>query len=406
MSKTIQFVPQAGAPSRACLQLPNTNDTDMNISVVSGPSRLSASIINSDGLIELVPASYPRFDYTNGSCPYYLNEPQKTNKIIGSEDFTISAWVKVGAGTVVSPNIIQAPTKVLAYSTRLTVTDASGGIKQVGMFDGPNNSASVFARANNNSTKLILSNSTLDIKVGFDLINGTVLFEEGEMIGKITPVAYGFFRCSIVDFGNTQGDFTIRPYFEQGSSSIYIFGAMMEVGLNITSYIPTTTTQTYTRIQYRNEIDNLTNYMNLKEGTIILKYNTQGYKNYYRTIYFSNGSVLSTESYLSIQQTAQNTIFFTYRNVSPLITNGVGTTIPYEGDINLGIVYANNRIEMYINGELVGSKNQLTTIDYAIPKISFQRPSSASTWGFFASIKEFEYYNTALTPREVISKTE
>ena len=57
----------------------------------------SANRINSDNLIESVGNNVPRMDYTNGSCPSLLLEPQSTNLINYPVSFTNSYWTKSGA---------------------------------------------------------------------------------------------------------------------------------------------------------------------------------------------------------------------------------------------------------------------------------------------------------------------
>ena len=70
----------------------------------------SATRVNASGLIELVGANVPRLDYSNGSCPSILVEPQRTNILLNSETlatqsvtvtaqpYTLSFY---GSGTVV-----------------------------------------------------------------------------------------------------------------------------------------------------------------------------------------------------------------------------------------------------------------------------------------------------------------
>ena len=69
----------------------------------------TATRVNSAGLIESVAVNVPRLDYTNGSCPSILVEPQRTNSIlnsatgtnqtviVGNVPYTISFY---GSGTV------------------------------------------------------------------------------------------------------------------------------------------------------------------------------------------------------------------------------------------------------------------------------------------------------------------
>jgi hypothetical protein len=48
----------------------------------------SATRVNANGLIETVGANVPRLDYTNGSCPSILVEPQRTNLVFPSATAT------------------------------------------------------------------------------------------------------------------------------------------------------------------------------------------------------------------------------------------------------------------------------------------------------------------------------
>ena len=62
-----------------------------------------ATFVGSDKLIQTADANIPRFDYSNGSCPELLCEPQSTNLITYSEEFNNSSWAKNSSGTGVVP---------------------------------------------------------------------------------------------------------------------------------------------------------------------------------------------------------------------------------------------------------------------------------------------------------------
>ncbi len=63
----------------------------------------SATRVNEQGLVEDSQGDdYPRIDFTDGTGSLLL-EPQRTNAIIYSEDFTQSVWTLLGAGTGVAP---------------------------------------------------------------------------------------------------------------------------------------------------------------------------------------------------------------------------------------------------------------------------------------------------------------
>ena len=79
-------------------------------------------VVNTSGSYEITNISVkeiqrdnvPRIDYTGGGCPHILAEPQRTNLIIYSEDF--SQWTTTGA-TSVSPNDNISPDGTLNAST-------------------------------------------------------------------------------------------------------------------------------------------------------------------------------------------------------------------------------------------------------------------------------------------------
>jgi len=63
-----------------------------------------ATRVNKDGLIEVVSASVPRLDYSDGNCPALLVEPSRTNSVIYSEDFIDGIWIKENVTVSVIPN--------------------------------------------------------------------------------------------------------------------------------------------------------------------------------------------------------------------------------------------------------------------------------------------------------------
>jgi hypothetical protein len=76
--------------------LPSNGDGDFDFSRASAATR-----INAQGLIETVAVgdnrlNYPLLDGTVQTCPHLLLEPQRTNLITYSEDFSNAAWTKFG----------------------------------------------------------------------------------------------------------------------------------------------------------------------------------------------------------------------------------------------------------------------------------------------------------------------
>ena len=79
------YAPSGYEPGKANGILPNIANADLGF--VRGSS---ATRINGEGLIEDMGANVPRLDYTDGSCPTLLTEPERTNIAKYSEN--ILSW--------------------------------------------------------------------------------------------------------------------------------------------------------------------------------------------------------------------------------------------------------------------------------------------------------------------------
>jgi len=75
--------------------VPATGAGDLDVTRATTATR-----VNSSGLIESVASNIPRLDYSNGSCPSILVEPQRTNLFTYSQDFSNSDWTKLNIETV------------------------------------------------------------------------------------------------------------------------------------------------------------------------------------------------------------------------------------------------------------------------------------------------------------------
>ena len=100
---SLAMIPSGYKDGKVYSVLPTNGDGDFDFSRGSNATR-----VNKDGLIETVTGDTPRLDYSDSSCPSLLLEPQRTNLITYSEDFSNSAYSKtmctVTANQAISPD--------------------------------------------------------------------------------------------------------------------------------------------------------------------------------------------------------------------------------------------------------------------------------------------------------------
>ena len=202
----------------------------------------TATRVNKDGLIEGVAADVPRLDYPliDGvvqDCPALLLEPQRTNLQTRSEEFNNSTWTKsnvsITADNIVSPNGSQ--TADLCNYT-FSTSYINSGFTSTGNTDV---TVSVFVKANTVSTFRIRESFYIGSSCLFDLSSGSA--GSG---GTIQEYLNDWYRCTFT-YTLGSGQTIINYMFDLNTNvgSVYLWGAMVELGSYPTSYIKTTSGQ-------------------------------------------------------------------------------------------------------------------------------------------------------------------
>jgi hypothetical protein len=297
----------------------------------------------------------PRLDYTNGSCPSILVEPQRTNILTYSNNFTNSTWTKANASissnSVTSPDGTQNASKLVEdtansqhyFRSNFTIVTS-----------GSSYTYSIFAKKAERNF-ILLFDSYINSGYWFNLDSGIVgsKYGTGAVTAKIENYGNGWYRCSItftahsggyaLIFNNVTNANNVTTYTGNGTSGIYTYGAQLELGSYATSYIPTVAAS-ITRNADVISKTGISSLIGQTEGTILFDADvtnttglqigtTDGGSDYINSIQFAFGT-----STTNVNVFNGGTLQFSY-------TGGVST-----GRKKIAIAYKANDFALYING--------------------------------------------------------
>ena len=272
----------------------------------------------------------PRLDYSNGTCPSLLVEPQRTNLALRSQEFDNASWVLDGngVGQSVTANYSISPDGTQnAYRLQLNKTGGTYSRIYQNVSSGTNAySFTVYMKSNTSASQNVgLRLYTTDINCV--VTTSWQRFELNATVG--TP------QAQILLFDSISGNDEI--------ADISIWGAQLEVGSYPTSYIPTTSASVTRNADVIS-----------KTGISSLIGQSEG------TLYFEGIAEYNTEI-CSINQNTQNSIFIYsaggYGVFGYIYADGSNVT--FASFVNpltkfkAAIAYKTNSMAMYINGNLI-----------------------------------------------------
>ena len=346
-----------------------TSTTTGYLQIGTGSSSDSLDIsITNISVKEVTRNNVPRIDYTDGGCPVLLTEPQSTNLITYSEDFSNASWNK--SGTTVTGG----------YSSP-SADNPTGAFKLV--FDGSSNLIKTNKAASANSTASIWIKGVIGETIKFETSSSTIITLTGEWQRiKLTSAT------SVTTF-------VLSTYSGVTAREVYIFGAQLEQLPYATSYIPTNGS-TVTRV--KDVVNNAgdVNTFNSEEGVLFVEAAT-----------LSNG--LGGAVSISDGTTSNYIYLYFHPSGTKIVAKiVVGGSVKFDKNL-LGIDETlNNKFAFKYSGTVfsvwVNGIEMATEVGFSFPidtLISCQLDNGSGSGEFFGKTKQLKVFKTALSDDEL-----
>jgi hypothetical protein len=380
--------------------VPNTTLGDMDVVRATTATR-----VNSAGLIESVGLNIPRIDYTNGSCPSLLVEPQRTNLVTYSEQFDNTNWY--GDGFIVTANYAISPSGV----QNADLLTANGGNIRHYIIANVAQSAktlSVFAKMGTQRYIQFLTDNTTAPTANFDLQDGVANLIGSNSTASIEDYGNGWYRCILQTNDTTSQNFyiTFADSLTSGrflpilsSGTIYVWGAQAELGSYATSYIPTVATS----ITRNADVISKTGISSLigTEFTLFLDaYETIGGNSSRYLVLKGSGGIYANAVFL--EANSSNQIALTILNSSSgTVFSSFSSALTNGQRFKLAVRCKNNDFAYYVNGVLKGSQASGTVPTTSDLYLGYYTDYSDN----YNKINSTAIFNTGLTDAECIALT-
>ena len=349
----------------------------------------------------------PRIDYTGGTASILL-EPQSTNLVTYSEDFSNASWTKVEStvtGGFTSPDGTSNAYKLIAsvnnsnHRLRSAVTP-TGAV-------GTSVTFSVFCKPEEITKIAFADNWTNLTYSAVDLTTNSVI-ESALVTTNITELFNGFVRISfnyltsnintlpaiyLLDDGYVSGNPTAYTFSGNGADGVLIYGIQLEALSHATSYIPTSGAIA-TRLADLVTGAGDASTFNSTEGVLYAEMAALADDGAIRYITISDGTV---NNILSIT-------FFNNSTITSRITIGgtntylVSGVITQTDNFKVALKWGLNNYALWVNGVEVDSNNLLGVFaPDTMSTLDFKRASAL----FFGKVKSVITFDTALTDAEL-----
>ena len=354
----------------------NTNGTHIlygvgntaNVFRLTPNSSTASFSIDNVSVKEVISATNtPRIDYSTGAEAFLL-EPQSTNLITYSEDFSNAYWIKQ-PGVVATYNTTETLSPDGTYNATKFIGNGSTGVYKASIGVSGVVSRSVYLKSVSGTTTAVFKepNTNLPTPITLTITNEWQRFE---FIGDNGSALQGLWIDDIT------------------SDGLYMWGAQVEALPYATSYIPTSGA-----IATRNQevcVD-ATPVINSEEGTLYLDASALTNGGVDRNISLNDNT--SSNHVQLILHATDNRIVFRVNSGGVAQANISDYTFEQTDNLKIACVYKQNNFSLWING-IERATDFSGNIPIGLSKLDFSLFNG--TQPFFGNIKGLKYYPKAL----------
>jgi len=371
------------------------------------------SYVGRNGLIQYAASNEPRIDFLNNTKGGLLLEPQRTNSITHSEDFSDGSWNKnnatVTANNTTAPDGSSSADLITSTGTapyaRVTFTHSTLTDYCVSIFGKKGDEDYLYIRA------LALSSQPI---ASFNLSTGTLGTINSGLTAEIESHNNGWYRCiikytttssisnNLIDFGFASSD---NSRFSSSGKFAYFWGAQVDVANTKSSYIPTSG-GAVTRVQDYIAKGGNEYIFNDSEGVLYAEIQALANDQTYRFISISDNSASSNRVVISYNTTSNQIrcdLIVGGSTQSSFATNSYDITQKNK----VAIKYKLNDVKMFANGLQVGSTDTSANVfpSGTLNQINFDNGNLGSTFYFEGFLNDLQYFDEALSDAELATLT-
>jgi hypothetical protein len=288
----------------------------------------------------------PRIDYTNGSCPSLLVEPQRTNLVTSSDP---TAYTSLGGSGIVFSTFnwgIGLISNSLYYPN-----NSLDRYYYIPCVNSTTYAISFFAKKDDLTIPKV-GNTIVDLTL--DLIMDNV--------DSFTDIQYKLISNNVyrvsgkILSGANFNVVGIRKRLTNSNNGIRISGLQLEAGTYPTSYIPTIAS-TVTRNADVISKTGISSLIGQTEGTVLCDINLTKLSDQKSLFTIDNGT---TNEYISLIRNSTNIFSLRLKKTGTSAAIVINSIVINDARCKIGIAYKNGDYAMYVNGVLRGTSANST----------------------------------------------